>query len=149
MRRAFLIPAVTLLALAAFDAPARAEFNVCNKTSVPTRVAIGRFDGKNWTSEGWWTIKGQTCSSLIPGRLDSRYYYLYATDGTGAWDGKTHFCVAPDTKFKAPGRANCAHAAWIGGAFSRSIPASRIAGRRPFPTDPRSRDQYKTATHFS
>ena len=80
MRRAFLISAVTLLALAGLAAPAEAAFNVCNKTDLATRVALGRFDGSHWTSEGWWTVKPRTCAGLITGPLDSRYYYLYATD---------------------------------------------------------------------
>ena len=34
---------------------------------------------------------------------------LYATDGAaGTWEGKTHFCVAPETRFRAAGRGNCA-----------------------------------------
>ena len=106
MRRAILISAVALLALAV---PAQAALNVCNKTELSTRVALGRFDGSHWTSEGWWVIKPRTCGSLITGRLDSRYYYLYASDSAaGTWEGKTHFCVAPEAKFKAPGQGRCA-----------------------------------------
>ena len=49
-----------------------------------------------------------TCAGLLTGPLDARYYYLYATDGAGGtWEGKTHFCVAPQAKFLAPGRADC------------------------------------------
>ncbi len=104
MRRAILLAAVTLLAL---GAPAEAALSVCNKTSLPARVALGRFDGSRWISEGWWTVRPRTCAGLITGQLDSRYYYLYATDGAaGIWDGKTHFCVAPEAKFKAP-RGGC------------------------------------------
>jgi uncharacterized membrane protein len=106
MRRAFLISAVTLLVLAF---PAEAAFNVCNKTGLPTRVALGRFDGRHWTSEGWWSVPQHTCTGLISGPLNSRYYYLYATDSAaGTWEGKTHFCVAPEAKFTAPGRGDCA-----------------------------------------
>lgn len=89
--------------------PAKAAFNVCNKTTLPTRVALGRFDGTNWTSQGWWTLQPSACAGLLTGPLDARYYYLYATDGAGGiWEGKTHFCVAPQVKFLAPGRADCA-----------------------------------------
>jgi uncharacterized membrane protein len=36
-------------------------------------------------------------------------YYLYASDGAaGVWEGKTHFCVAPDKRFKSVGRGDCA-----------------------------------------
>ncbi len=88
--------------------PAHAGLNVCNKASAPARAAVGRFDGTNWTSAGWWTIAPNSCAGLLTGPLDARYYYLYATDGAaGTWEGGTHFCVAPDTKFTIPGRANC------------------------------------------
>jgi len=108
MRRALLLCAVTLLAATGVSAPAHAAFNVCNLTSLPTRVALGRFDGKSWTSEGWWTIQPKGCAGLISTPLDARYYYLYATDGSaGVWEGKTHFCVSPEPRFKA-GRRNCA-----------------------------------------
>ena len=98
MRRTGLLFAVTLaLGLGGYAAPALAGFNVCNTSSLPTRVAIGRFDGTHWTSEGWWTIKPKACAAILTGALDARYYYLYATDGAaGTWEGKTHFCVAPE-----------------------------------------------------
>lgn len=90
-------------------APARAAFKVCNQTNLPTRVAIGRFDGTKWTSQGWWTIKPRACAGIINGRLQGRYYYLYATDGGGGtWEGNVHFCVAPNPRFEAKGRENCA-----------------------------------------
>jgi uncharacterized membrane protein len=101
-----IVPALTLLLLG--TNPAFAALNVCNKTALSTRVAMGRFDGTNWTSQGWWTIPPQSCAGLLSGPLDARYYYLYATDGAGGtWEGKTHFCVAPQAKFLAPGRAEC------------------------------------------
>ena len=63
-------------------------------------MAIGRFDGTNWTSEGWWTIGPKPAPALLTGPLNARYYYLYATDGeAGTWEGKTHFCVAPENSF--------------------------------------------------
>lgn len=111
MRRTTLILAVTVvLSGASLGAkPAAAAFNVCNKTNLTTRVAIGRFDGTNWTSEGWWTIKPQTCAGILTGPLQGRFYYLYASDGgAGTWEGKTNFCVAPDNRFRAAGRRDCA-----------------------------------------
>jgi len=97
-----------LAAVTAFASPAHASFNVCNKASLKARVAIGRFDGTNWSSIGWWTIAPKACAGLLTGPLDARYYYLYATDGAaGTWEGSTHFCVAPDAKFAIAGRANC------------------------------------------
>ena len=89
--------------------PAQAAFKVCNKSDLPARVALGRFDGTNWTSEGWWTVRPKACTTILNGALTSRYYYLYASDGgAGLWAGKTHFCVAPDSRFRAAGRGRCA-----------------------------------------
>lgn len=106
MRRTILFLAVTATIAAT---PALADFHVCNRTSLPTRLAMGRFDGANWTSQGWWTVRPNTCAAILIGSLEGRYYYLYASDGaTGLWDGKTHFCVAPNQTFKAAGRSDCA-----------------------------------------
>jgi uncharacterized membrane protein len=108
MRRTILILAVTW-ALAGAATPALAGLNVCNKTALPVRTAVGRFDGTNWTSQGWWTVQPKTCAGILTGPLQGRFYYLYASDGgAGTWDGKTHFCVAPDKRFKSVGRADCA-----------------------------------------
>ena len=108
MRRTVLFFAL-LTGSALAGTPAKAEFDVCNTTYLPTRVALGRFDGTNWTSQGWWTVQPRSCANILTGPLDARYYYLYATDGrAGIWEGKTHFCIAPQTRFLAPGRADCA-----------------------------------------
>lgn len=104
------VPIVAVLAAAILPArPAAAAFNVCNRSSMAVRVALGRFDGRQWSSQGWWTIAPGICAGLLTGPLDARYYYLYASDGgAGTWEGKTHFCVMPETKFQAEGRADCA-----------------------------------------
>jgi uncharacterized membrane protein len=116
MRRALAVPAVPVLLLLALPVlalplltgPAQAAFNVCNKATAKARVAIGRFDGTAWTSMGWWSIAPKSCTGLLTGPLDARYYYLYATDGAaGTWEGSKHFCVAPNAKFSISGRANC------------------------------------------
>ena len=89
--------------------PAQASFRVCNKTGQAARVAIGRFDGTHWTSQGWWSIAPAGCAELVSGPLDARYYYLYASDGAaGIWDGHTYFCTAPSEKFTIPGQGACA-----------------------------------------
>ena len=46
MRRMLLLA----LVLTAPAAPAFADFNVCNKSQLAARVALGRFDGTHWTS---------------------------------------------------------------------------------------------------
>jgi uncharacterized membrane protein len=117
MRNVFLLAAALLLA-PGFLGPAMASFNLCNKTKAAVRVAMGRFDGTQWTSEGWWTVSPGKCAGLISGPLRARYYYFYATDGAGTWEGKTSFCVAPRARFKAEGRANCARRGFERRGFS-------------------------------
>jgi uncharacterized membrane protein len=98
-----------LMSVLAWAEPAKAGFTVCNKSPQAVRTALGRFDGTSWTSEGWWTIAPKACTSILTGPLQGRYYYLYASDGAaGTWEGKTHFCVAPDARFKSVGRGACA-----------------------------------------
>ncbi len=98
-----------VLAALAAAGPAQASLSVCNKGRFPAKVALGRFDGKAWSSEGWWTVAPKNCATVIKTPLDARYYYLYGTDtASGVWDGDTSFCTAPAAKFSIPGRADCA-----------------------------------------
>jgi uncharacterized membrane protein len=97
-----------IFAFLAVAAPAEASFSVCNKGSHAAKVALGRFNGRDWESVGWWSLKPKSCARLLIGPLEARYYYLYATDGqTGGWDGKHGFCVA-GASFTIAGRGNCA-----------------------------------------
>jgi uncharacterized membrane protein len=102
----------TVLALVLFLAaagPAQAGLNVCNKAKHALKVAVGRFDGKNWVSEGWWRVEPKACAELVPGKLVARYYYMYATDSAvGTWDGGKFFCTATADKFAIVGRGACA-----------------------------------------
>ena len=102
-----LVPAALLgLALAL---PTHAALNVCNRARHPAKVALGRFDGRAWMSEGWWTIRPGQCATLIKAPLDARYYYLYGTDmDSGVWDGATSFCTAAGEKFSISGQGDCA-----------------------------------------
>lgn len=102
-----ILAAAALIFLA--TAPADAAFTICNKASLPVKAAFGRFDGKAWRSEGWWTILPQKCETVLFGALDARYYYIYGTDGqSGTWSGSTYFCTDTAGKFSIAGRANCA-----------------------------------------
>jgi len=102
------VAALALLPL--LSLPAHAALNVCNRTAKPARVAVGRFDGTAWLSEGWWVLAPKKCGAVVPGKLKSRYYYLYATDGgAGSWDGERKFCVGVgEDKFQSRGRGRCA-----------------------------------------
>jgi uncharacterized membrane protein len=97
-----------VMVILAVAGPAQAGLSVCNKGRFPAKVALGRFDGKNWSSEGWWTVAPKNCAVVIKAPLDARYYYLYGTDtAAGVWDGATNFCTAPAAKFSISGRADC------------------------------------------
>lgn len=88
---------------------ANAKFMLCNKAAREATVALGRFDGTDWMSEGWWTIAGGNCAELISGPLDARYYYLYGSDRfSGTWQGGTTFCTSPSRRFSIVGRQGCA-----------------------------------------
>src|ERR1700679_925536 len=101
--------ALALLAAVLLASPAQAALTVCNKAGHPARVALGRFDGRDWASQGWWLLAPGQCADVVTGKLDARYYYLYATDGdAGVGDGNTGFCVARTRKFAISGRGNCA-----------------------------------------
>jgi uncharacterized membrane protein len=87
---------------------ASAEFRVCNATQTAVGVAIGYRAKEGWISEGWWQIPPTTCSTLIEGQLQSRYYYIYAEDAArgGRWSGDVKMCVA-DNEFKIVGVQDC------------------------------------------
>lgn len=88
--------------------PARAEFIVCNQSFDVVNVAIGQAAGKDFRTDGWWTIGTNQCANVIKGHLDNRYVYVYATDvfGQPLLDGKTELCIAPK-KFTIRGTGNC------------------------------------------
>lgn len=100
---------ILLLTVAAITDPGWADFTVCNKADVTAKVALGHFNGTTWESRGWWTIPSRQCKTLISGRLNARYYYLYGTDGeSGTWNGGTYFCTFARPSFTITGRGNCA-----------------------------------------
>lgn len=111
LRSAAVGAATLLLACTGFGLSANqaaAEFRVCNATQTAVGVAIGYRAKEGWISEGWWQIPPTTCSTLIEGQLQSRYYYLYAEDAArgGRWTGNVNMCVA-DNEFKIIGVHDC------------------------------------------
>ena len=106
MRR---LAAGLVLGLSGFAAaPAHAEFRVCNGTQNLVGVAIGYRAKDGWITEGWWQVPATTCATLIEGKLQSRYYYLYAEDAArgGRWTGDVNMCVAQN-EFKISGVKDC------------------------------------------
>jgi uncharacterized membrane protein len=88
--------------------PAEAALTVCNKSARPVKVAVGRYSGADWMSQGWWTIAPKACAAVVSASLESRFYYLFASDGgSGSWDGTHGFCVSSHETFRIRGRGNC------------------------------------------
>jgi uncharacterized membrane protein len=100
--------ALAALLLVACTGPALAGLSVCNRASHPARMALGRFNGTDWMSEGWWNVQPAKCETLIKGELKARYYYLYSSDGSsGGWPGAHNFCIGTGETFQVFGRDNC------------------------------------------
>ena len=88
---------------------AQAKLTICNKTEIAALVALGRFDGKDWLSEGWWRVPAKSCADIVQGPLTARFYYLRGMqEGVdGAWDSnRFFFCVSKDN-FTIRGRKQC------------------------------------------
>ena len=98
----------TLIAMALFATPAKADLKLCNNTESRVGVALGYKDAKGWASEGWWNIGPNSCETLLKGALIARYYYVYAVDYDkgGSWGGKAVLCIR-DKEFTIRGNMKC------------------------------------------
>jgi uncharacterized membrane protein len=108
MKPLALAVAALLFALG-FATPAQAKLQICNKTEIAALIAVGRFDGREWLSEGWWRVAPNSCADVVQGPLTARFYYLRGVqeDVDGAWDSNRYsFCVARDN-FTIKGRKQC------------------------------------------
>ena len=75
------------------------SLRVCNETANTISVALGYKAERGWQSEGWWVADPGACKTIYNGRLDARYYYIYAADDVsgGAWEGKFFLCTRDET----------------------------------------------------
>jgi uncharacterized membrane protein len=91
-----------------FAMPAAADLKICNSTTGRVGVALGYQGAKGWVSEGWWTIAGESCETLLKGKPKSRIFYVYAVDYDrgGEWAGQTFMCT-DDKAFVIQGNADC------------------------------------------
>ena len=81
---------------------------MCNDTKSLVGVALGYREEEKWITEGWWQIPAETCSSLIEGNLNSRFFYIYAEDADhgGQWRGDVFMCTN-DREFRIQGVDEC------------------------------------------
>lgn len=103
-----LVLASGTLALAAVAGPVAADLRVCNQTQNRTGVAIGYQDGTTWVTEGWFNLKANGCEIILKGKLNSRYYYIFAHDYDrgGEWSGPNYLCTR-DQEFSIRGPQDC------------------------------------------
>lgn len=99
---------LTLLFSATLSADARAELRLCNKTESQVGVAIGYREQADWVTEGWWNLPANSCETIVPGPLVSRYYYIYAVDYDqfGEWGGRAFMCTR-EKEFTIQGIEDC------------------------------------------
>lgn len=84
------------------------SLRVCNQTANPVSIALGYKAPRGWQSEGWWVAASGECKNVYNGKLDARYYYIFAADdiGGGVWDG-TNFMCSRDETFTIFGVEDC------------------------------------------
>lgn len=90
-------------------AAAKADLRVCNKTTSRIGIAIGYKAAHDWTTEGWWTVDSDSCATILPGPLASRYYYMYAVDYDqgGEWGGNSAYLCTQEKEFTIEGASDC------------------------------------------
>jgi uncharacterized membrane protein len=111
MRRSEALGYAVLLTMAlglAGAAPARADLRICNTTANRAGVAIGYQDGATWVTEGWFNLRPNACEIILKGKLNSRYYYVFAMDYDrgGEWSGPNYLCVR-EQEFSIRGPQDC------------------------------------------
>lgn len=91
-----------------FLSSAFADFRLCNDTKSLVGAALGYREEGKWISEGWFQVEAESCSSLIEGDLNSRFYYIYAEDSEngGQWRGDVFLCTN-EREFKILGIDDC------------------------------------------
>lgn len=87
---------------------ARADLRICNTTANRAGVAIGYQDGNTWVTEGWFNLRPGACDIILKGKLNSRYYYVFALDYDrgGEWSGPNYLCTR-DQEFSIRGPQDC------------------------------------------
>ncbi len=99
---------VALFVTLCFASEAKADLRLCNKTESQVGVAIGYRQQTDWITEGWWNLPANSCETLVPGPLVSRFYYIYAVDYDqfGEWGGRAYMCTR-EKEFTINGIEDC------------------------------------------
>jgi len=104
----FILPLFSVGMLFSGTKQAAADFRICNDTPSLVGAALGYREGGKWISEGWFQVPAESCTALIEGDLNSRFYYVYAEDADrgGQWRGDVFLCTN-DREFKIEGVQDC------------------------------------------
>jgi uncharacterized membrane protein len=102
---------VVALILPSLSLPAKAGFDVCNKTKEKVDVAVAYVNrAGGFISEGWFTFAPcESCSQLVNSSQtsDPHNYFYYAKTPQGAvWSGNSTFCIRSG-QFKFKDAQNC------------------------------------------
>ena len=132
MRRALLI----IAALLSLTAPARADLQLCNKTSYVLDLALGLEQGGAAATRGWFRVEPGACKTVLQGALEAEKTYVHARalPAYGASPlpqaGHADFCVA-DTSFIIAAAKACTARTGSGSCASRRSSHRRAATCSP------------------
>jgi len=110
--RMILLAAVTTACIGAASS-ARADYQLCNRTSYALDGAIAFQDGTVWQSRGWVRMLPGACAVALAGPVAHREYFVFARSievhqgRTQYFSGNERFCTA-DGSFEIEGRDQCA-----------------------------------------
>lgn len=113
-----LIPGLVMGLAAAV--PARAELKLCNQSFEVLNVAMAAPEGaEGFSTRGWWRVAPNQCATLWREQLQSRYYYIFATDvfGNEVLAGSIPMCVAP-RRFEISGQQDCLLRGYLDARFA-------------------------------
>lgn len=98
--------------------PALAGLDFCNDTGETATVAIGYEGQGGWTSEGWWTVGPDECTTAIGADLPRRYYYWRATTPDGAFATEDFYFCTSEQVFTIVGDTECSARGYAREAFT-------------------------------
>lgn len=125
-------PAALILALAA-QASATAlagGLHVCNESGERVQVALVRYEGGTWVSQGYWRLQNTKCATLTASLTNSRYYVHAFGDSGRIFAGKHKFCTNAFASYLLRDAQNLNQGCNVKSFFSVWVP-DMITGQYP------------------
>lgn len=98
---------------------AHAGLEICNQTSERTSVAVGYSKDGVWTSEGWWNIAPNDCTTVVGGDLSKRYYYYHAYSNSSNWGSQKYYFCTERSVFTIAGDKDCSSRGYTQSEFNQ------------------------------